>query len=487
MASLQIIIKKIVFIRIKNKVIMKFIIACFFIFWSYTINAQKDSSNFLSYEYFMAMVKKNHPIAKQAALITKTADAKLLISKGNFDPKIFYDFNQKQFDEKNYWTIADGGFKVPTWFGIEIKGGYEQNNGQYLNPEELIPSQGLIYSQISFPIGQGLFIDERRAQLKQAKLLIDLSDFEKTNLINELLLNAGKVYWDWQMAYNNLIVYNNSVTIAKQRFDGVVESVKYGDRPSIDTLEASIQLQERIVNTQQAQIDYINKSLLLSNYLWMENDTPLQITNKTAPQTVSDIDQTNNYILSTVSKIDSLLSIHPQLKTYDFKAEQLKVEQKLKKEKLKPSLNVNYNPLFQQNNNENNYLNNYKWGVNFTLPIFIRKERGDLQLTKIKLQELNFEIKNKQNEIQNKIKAQLNEYNTSNNQIKTYINTVNNYRSLWIAEKTLFETGESSLFMVNSREMAYINAQVKLNELINKNKKSVLNTEFALGQLNTLY
>jgi hypothetical protein len=41
--------------------------------------------------------------------------------------------------------------------------------------------------------------------------------------------------------------------------------------------------------------------------------------------------------------------------------------------------------------------------------------------------------------------------------------------------------------MINSREMSYINAQIKLNEIINKNKKAALETTYAFGTLNTLF
>lgn len=48
-------------------------------------------------------------------------------------------------------------------------------------------------------------------------------------------------------------------------------------------------------------------------------------------------------------------------------------------------------------------------------------------------------------------------------------------------ERRKFEVGESSIFMVNTREIAYINAQIKLIEFINKNQQSALSTYYAYG------
>ncbi len=269
--------------KLKNKFSALFILLLIAI----TSNGQQDSLTVLRLVDFLQLVKQHHPLAKQAELITKSADATALTAKGNFDPKLFYDFRNKFYDSKNYYELGNGGFKIPTWFGLELKGGYEQNQGTYLNPENTVPNQGLVYSQISLPLLQGLIIDERRATLKQAKLFQELSVFDKINTINELLYKAGKAYWEWQLTYTNLQVHQNAVTISQERFNAVRKTSALGDRPAIDTVEANIQLQDRIINLQQALMDYRTKSLLLSNYLWLENDVPIELTEKTIPETAT--------------------------------------------------------------------------------------------------------------------------------------------------------------------------------------------------------
>jgi outer membrane protein TolC len=445
---------------------------------------QSDSTVELSLANFLQVVKLNHPLAKQASLISKTADANTLLARGSFDPKLFYEFNNKYFDAKNYYELGNGGFKVPTWFGIDIKAGYEQNQGSFINPENNVPTDGLLYSQVSVPLLQGLIIDERRATLKQAKLFEELSEFDKILLLNELLNKAGKAYWDWYLSYVNLKVYQNAVTIGQERVEAVKKMTAFGDRPPIDTVEALIQLQDRIISLQVASVEYKTKSLLLSNFLWLENDIPIELTDKTIPESYKE---TDDLLLSYVENIDSLINIHPSLKVYDFKLKQLQVEKSFKQDKLKPSLNVNFNPLFDASNLNSGYVNNYKWGLTVGFPVLLRKERGDLQLTKIKIDYVSFETKNKRNELLNKTKTVINEFNNYKIQITVFSKNVLNYEQLWKSEKQLFDAGESSLFMINSREMSYINAQIKLNEIINKNKKSAFDVEYSYGLLYSIY
>jgi outer membrane protein TolC len=234
-------------------------------------------------------------------------------------------------------------------------------------------------------------------------------------------------------------------------------------------------------------MDYRTKSLLLSNYLWLENDVPIELTEKTIPEIGTLNYEKETMLYSNVLNIDSLINAHPNLKMYDFKLKQLAVEKRFKQDKLKPSLNVNYNPLFNAENINMGYQNNYKWGVTVGFPIFLRKERGDLQLTKLKIATTTYDNLNKRNELMNKVKSTINEYNIYKDQIAVYSKNVINYERLWQSEKRLFDSGESSLFMINSREMSYINAQIKLNEIINKNKKAALDTEYSFGLLNTIY
>jgi hypothetical protein len=47
----------------------------------------------------------------------------------------------------------------------------------------------------------------------------------------------------------------------------------------------------------------------------------------------------------------------------------------------------------------------------------------------------------------------------------------------------MFETGESSLFLINARELAYIQAKLKWVESIAKSKKAFLSLKFNLAQL----
>jgi outer membrane protein TolC len=459
--------------------------------------AQENNSSELSFEKFMQVVRQHHPVALQSELQPQFGEATLRMARGSFDPKAFGDLNQKYFDGSNYFSLLDAGLKVPTWFGIELKSGFEQNKGSYLNPENRNPDSGLWYAGISLPLGQGLFIDERRAELRKAKLFNEGSGIQRQFMMNELEYEASKAYWSWFNSFHANRVMVEAIELAEVRFQAVVRSAELGDRPFIDTLEASIQLQQRQQQFLQAQLDLQNARALLEVFLWADGIIPLELEETTVPEQALEaliISETNlprigpNGELLNFNEMDSLLVTHPEMLLSNLKIETLEVEARLKRELLKPSLDLQYNALSQPIGGDPlaaYSVNNYKWGVHFAMPIFLRKERGSLALAELKINESRMDLELKRAELKFKATTALNTWQNTRSQFQLYFRTASDFRLLFEAEQQLFFGGESSLFMLNARETAFINAQLKVLEIMEKNKKALaeVNYSFAIGNM----
>ena len=461
---------------------------------SFSLKAQSDSlkaqvdtnSTVFTYQKFMSMVKENHPLSRQADLALDRGDAYLLKARGGFDPKLYGDFSQKQFKGDEYYELLDAGLKVPTWFGLAVKAGYENNEGTNLNPENSTPGSGLWYAGIELPIGNGLFIDQRRAELKRAKIFRESSEAQQRIILNDLLYEAGKAYWAWFQSYNDMIVLEEGYELANQRFQGVKNNAIFGDVPIIDTVESWIQVQNRSLELQQFEVEYQNASAYLAVFLWKEGIVPLELQTTTIPFTVEGMN-TKELSGDFYSKMDSLIQNHPELLQYQYKVETLEIDARLKREQLKPDLNLKYNAISQPVGGDvfSEYsTNNYNWGVSFSMPIALRKERGDLKLTQIKQNEAQLQMANKREQLSYKATASLNSWRITLDQIELYRQTVIDYNRLLEGERSMFEAGESSLFMVNSREVGYLKARLKLIELMSKNQKARLTANYVYGILN---
>lgn len=470
---------------------MRYCWLVFFIIGSRLLPAQ-DSIRILKQEEYFQWILAHHPLVRQASLLTDAAAASLLEARGGFDPKLVSELNQKSFDGKNYYTLTESGFSVPTRYGLELKGGFSTASGINTNPENTLPAAGQATLGVKATLGQGLFIDERRAMLQKARVLKNANEAERLEAVNNLLLEAGIAYWEWVKAFGKLRAIEQALRLSQQRLDGIVQSFQQGDRPAIDTLEAYIQVQNWTYEQNDARLDYRNAGFVLSNFLWDETAAPLALAATVQPP----LPDTLNY-RQPFPVVDDLLrfaqSQHPKLQTYQFKLTQLNIDRRLAQEAFKPRIDVTYNLLgdgFRMggsddaNGLEGLLLQNFKWGVNFSFPVFLRKERGKLELTRLKMADTDFAFRQKQLEIANKVREAYAAWQNSQQQIGLYENIVSNYRSLLEAETTRFQLGESSIFLINTREQKLVEAQIKLVGLRADFQKNQLKTNWAAGRIN---
>lgn len=454
-----------------NLVVLSFISSI--TLFSQDIPENNVTDNTLSLNEFLAYVKEYHPISKLANFEISTAQAELLKSRGAFDPKVTVDWQNKEFGGSEYYDILNSTFKIPTWYGIEVKAGFEQNQGKFLNPQNNVPEDGLYSAGVSVPIGQGLFINDRMADLKQAKIMQDLSEAQRDIRLNELLSDAVIAYLDWYLANREVDLFENFVGRAEIRFDGIKQSALAGDIPTIDTLEAGIIVQDRKLSLEQANLKLIKSRLKLSNFLWFEDNIPLELSPLVDPEEL-DRNSLDAVLGTNLLQLENfVLEDHPKIRALDFKIDQLEVNQRLKAEMLKPQLDLEYNFINERVGQFENFnTNDYKAGVFFKLPLFLRKERGNLKLAKIKVNEAQLDLDFESLQLQNKIQASRSEILSFITQLNTFQSIVKDNSSLLKAEERKFSFGESSVFLINSREVKLIDARLKEIKVFEKLLKS---------------
>tara|TARA_R110002051_G_scaffold143507_3_gene216428 strand:+ start:9428 stop:10834 length:1407 start_codon:yes stop_codon:yes gene_type:complete len=448
---------------------MRKITLLFYFLFCFIVNAQNADSVQLNFKEYLGYVKKYHPIAKQAEMVLSVGQANLMKARGGFDPKVSVDYTTKEFKGTEYYVLLNTTFKIPTWYGVELKGNFEQYSGEYLNSERNVPENGLYSAGVSLSLGRGSWINDRMATVKKAKFFREQSNADRDLLVNQIIFDASLAYFNWLQAYRNSEVFNDFLSNAKVRLKGVSRSALAGEIAAIDTVEAKIAVQNRALEMEQAKVILQNARLALSNYLWMGEDIPVELQPYVIPDITLDVEI--DQALEILGKpLDSFsLANHPKLKSLGYKIDGLEVDKRLKTNKLLPKIDVQYNFISDSPDSFESFeTQNYKGGLNFELPLFLRKERGDLKLAKLKLRDAQFEMDNAEVQIQNKILAIYNELESFDNQNQLIDDIVLSYRALLAAEERKFSFGESSLFLINSRESKLIDAVLKQNQVENK-------------------
>tara|TARA_R110002124_G_scaffold130996_2_gene292964 strand:+ start:38487 stop:39890 length:1404 start_codon:yes stop_codon:yes gene_type:complete len=449
---------------------MRFIITVLLIGSScFGFSQTEDLSNVLRFDEYLGFVKKFHPIVKQAELAIDESQAKLMKSRGAFDPKVEVDYDRKKFKNTEYFDRLNGTFKIPSWFGVELKATFEENTGDFLNPQAFVPEDGLYSAGIAVPLAQGLLINNRMASLKQAKLFREQAKADRDIYVNNILFEASLVYFKWLQAYTELKLFENILVNAEQRFRGVQKGVEVGENAEIDETEARIAVNNRKLGLEQSKVKLMKTALELSNFLWLENNMPVELQPDIIPDVNTEPIVVATFNVNQLRDDEVVLDEHPKMMSLGYKLEGLEVDTRLKANRLLPRIDVEYNFLSQTPEVARTFNTaEYKGGVNLSFPLFLRKERGDLKLARLKMQDTEFEMDATRVNLQNKINALKQELESYVAQNEITSQMVSDYERMLQAEERKFQLGESSLFLVNSRESKLIDGQLKAIEIQNK-------------------
>lgn len=444
-------------------------------------------TSYLSLESVLKMAIAYHPIVKQADLVLTDADAKLLEARGQLDPKLALDYDLKDFKETEYYNLLSTSLKVPTNIGIDPKIEFNRNRGEFLNPSDFVSNSTdsrQLAVGFTVPLGKGLLFDERRNIIQQAKTFTEIAKAEQTKQTNKILFTITKDYWNWYFQYRKQLLLAQAISLAENLFERTIIDFEFGEAAMVDTLQAKINYQKRIVDFKKSVLDVQIAKLNLSRHLWAEDLAPLEITESTLPDSVSIFDSPSEAELALM--IDEAMQTHPEIQKLQGKKQQLDYDLRWRRESLKPEVDLSYSlidapldPFFNSNSVE--FGENYKVGVDFSFPILLRKERGKLQQTKVKLLSNDYSLAQQQVNIRNNIYVMYAQNVTLQELLSQYRGVSDNYRRLLEAEVINLENGEADLFKLNIQQDKYIEAQISYYEAFVKWEKSKANYSHSTG------
>lgn len=448
------------------------------------VKPEGDSLNTFTLDEFYQVILTNHPVAKQAELLGGVARQEVRLARGNFDPKLNATFDHKEFTDKTYYSKLNTYLTVPTWIPINPKLGFERNYGPLLNNEDVIYRDKQLYAGIAVPLGRGLLTDERRTAVRQAELFTTLAAAEQVRTINKILLAAAKDYWEWYFAFNQTVLSDQAVRLAEDIFKRTKTTYELGELSVLDTVQAKITLQTRKVELQEALLQLKNIQITISNYLWDANGNPLSLKSDAVP----NLSLEDRMALSQES-LDTLVTAaaenHPDLIRISARINQAELDRSLAREQLKPQLDLNYAMLSQPSGERRlDPLNDYKLGVDFSFPLFLRKERAKVALADFKISDLSYQRQQFEREITNSILTTFNELNTVSGLLGQQQDMVNLYLQLLKAEYLNLENGESDLFKINIQQEKLLEAQSKLLKMITSYHKLKAQLNWAAGLRN---
>lgn len=415
----------------------------------------------LSLDEVVESVGKHYPLLTAARQERTIAEGEMLSAEGAFDLKLKSSGKGNQYGFYKNRDVGAGLEQPLRSFGAEVFGGYKRGRGNFGPWEEdrLTLSTGEWSGGVRLPLLRDRSIDRPRADLSIAESGLDLADAEIAKQRIYIYKSAAYAYWNWVKAGRHLALATELLALADQRIEQVQATIDAG-------LAAPIEMTEnrRALLARRSQLVQAKRALQAATI-----DLSLFLRDSSGGTVLASADRLPAFPEPSLAHISSLESDlaeasrrRPEVRALEAKRRQMAVESQLADNQLAPSIDLvaSYGRDFGDGS-ITKFGNELKVGVDFELPFQRRKAKGKVAVQTAKLTQIAAQL----NFARDSIGAEVRDAHSA---LEAAFETVGLARAeyevagqLASAERDRFDLGDSTLFVVNLRELAAFDAQAK--------------------------
>lgn len=418
--------------------------------------------------WFLEQVRTHHPLMRRAATLQEIAEARELEARGAFDPTVGAAWKDKTYASIPYETQGGPELRWETPLGIGVQAGWNTAQGERLDASDYMPEGGLWSLGGTVRLGRGMWTDKRRATLAKAQAMVGVGEAERVLAENDVLLNASADYWTWYQMFLVVEVVREAEGLAHNRLVWSRDRLQSGEGAAIDTLEAHWNWVTRRAERAANEGKWVKARANVDRWLWAEDWTPAALPEGASPVpllvTAEDLLSTRLWAEGDPLALDAIWAMHPYRHLYTSKGEALGTDVRFRREMLKPQIDGTFgvfSPVLPGSTEWTapNWDTNHRMELNVSMPLFLRSERGALNVAKLSQEQTMLDLQDVHATWKAQVRGTALRLPLLREQQANTQRTVDLARQLLAAEQAKFELGESSLFVVNSRGNALLKAQ----------------------------
>ncbi len=440
----------------------------------------------LHLEDVLLRVQQYHPKLRAAELERRMASAKRLEKQGAFDPAITFDKDLQRYNsypkpgQEKFESLSDVSVGMVTRYGAKLSANAAYHYGDIKSPASGTGKAGTYFLGLSVPMLRGAGINPKAADERRALLGEPLANAEYSQFRLALLLRASGSYWNWASSRLRMTINQDLLRIAEQRAGQIRERARAGDLPMIDAVEADQEVQRRREQLFKAEREFQKSTLSLSSYLWNEDGSEMW---RPAPEQAPEALPAPRAFSAEEIEEAKLTAIQkrPELAQLALLKDITDVDLDLARNQLLPILDLYAAPGIDTGANSIGPV--IKAGVSVVVPLRNRTARGQVELARLKLQKLDLDQKAMLQQILLEVDDTVSELNQAFHRYQAAQQAYQLALQLEQGERTRFELGDSTLFLVNQRERATAEAQVKLIEVQAEYHQAAVQMMAVTGQL----
>lgn len=394
---------------------------------------------------------------------TRQAEGRSLTADGAFDTVFSVDARSRvagYYDGTEVTGLADTPFANN---GGHFYGQYRNSRGSFPIYEDKAYTNeaGEFKVGVLYSLMRDRLIDARRAGRSMAANDIDIARFEARATSIGVQARATQAYQKWVATGLKLKAYQALYDLAARRGRGIGRQVVLGAKPDILLTENEANMVKREALVLAARQDFLDAANKLSLYFRDDQGAPVIVDASRLPPDASAF---SGLRLDPVFTIEN----RPDFGILMEEIDQAGIKLALARNELRPKLDLkgeiakDIGP--EGLGGHSRTATEVIMGISLKIPLQNRKARGKLAETQAKLDELSI----KQRYLGEKIRAEVAgigiEVETARKLVDTTLRQRDLAGKLAQAERRRFELGSSDFFLVNQREEASTDAEVKLIE-----------------------
>ena len=351
-------------------------------------------------------------------------------------------------------------------YGAEVFGSYRVSNGDFPTYENINYTNQLGEVKVGalFSLLRNRDIDARRFAIEDTRLAASQAQLDVMLVQLNVQHEALRAYWRWVAAGEEIRVFEELLEIAEARQVGLAREVSEGARPRIALTENEQNLLIRRSLLEDAKRNFLVAANSLGFYLRGSDGQMIVPTREMLPElarmeAVAPVEQ---LVATPVSEV---IQSRPELQTFKLALERANNRVELRRNDLQPKLDASVElsrdfgvlgpggPGFDSTDTV--------VGLTFTVPLQRREARGRLQRAEAELRETELRQRRIADQITTEVSNIIDNLSAALKIADLADAEVKQASAMVQAERTRFRLGAGEFFLVNAREEAAANAQVK--------------------------
>ena len=406
-----------------------------------------------------------HPQIQAAIAKVQQAKSRTEATQGAFDTNLSNDSRARLTGTWDGRYSDWGASQQLRPFGAKVYGKYRISGGSFpIYEDQYFTNElGELKLGVLVSLLRDRSIDARRFAETDAELAEHQAELDTLLVRISVQRRALIAYWRWLTAGRQLEVYTDLLRIARKRESGLESEVREGGRAAIELVEnrQNIIRRQELVTTSDRNFKRAAYDLAL---FYRDIDgkpltpTPDQLPTSALTEQLFDSKQNTVYELPSITA-------RPERKALQTAIERINRDIKLRRNNMRPKLDLNFElgrdiGSVAEGGSTRNGTDSIV-SLSLRVPLQRRAARGKLNESKAKLKELNAQLTLITDQLQAQMRALVLELETTVKLLDLVSQEVTQTRRLREAEYKRFENGASDFFLVNLREQAAADADLR--------------------------